>query len=135
MNLKAGPGHPGGGQLPGRDGRALRGGTQSRQGITQHSKQPPPHTALQTSPAGQLYLKPASRAAIGAGQLEGKRASVTQQCQPRPSPLPSLPWTPISPKPPGPRLGWSREAKGQDRGPQGASQEPHVFRNSRLHED
>ena len=45
---------------------------------------PTPHaTAHQPSPnPGQGYLKPATGAAVGAGQLEGKRARVTPQTPP-----------------------------------------------------
>lgn len=79
--------------------RKGREGTHRRQSGTQHSKQPPPQTPLHTHPARRLYLKPASRAAVGTGQLEGKRSGVTQQT---PATTPTLP---PSPGPPGPRLG------------------------------
>lgn len=72
-------------------------------GDPQHTEQhtalkaPPPQTALQTHPARQLYLKPAPWAAVGAGQLEGKRSGVTQQMPAVTPPPPPSPGHPIAP--------------------------------------
>lgn len=59
---------------------------------TQSSLPTPTNTTANTPPTRQLYLKPASRAAIGAGQLEGRRTVSPSKCQPCPSlcPVPSL---------------------------------------------
>lgn len=87
-------------------------GTQSRQCITQPSKQPPPprtprtpQTPRHASPAGQRYLEPAPPD-VGAGQLEGKRGSVTQQ-------------TPAAPLASAPRPGHPAAQSRQDLGSAG----------------
>ena len=89
-------GAPGGAELPGSARRVPGPGeTRRRQDSTQHSKQPPPQTPLQTRPARRFYLKPASRAAAGAGRLQGKRSGVTQE-------MPAT--APLGPPSPGPSV-------------------------------
>lgn len=141
MPLKAEPGPLGGARLPEGTGRAPSVGTQSRQSITQPSKQPPPprtprtpQTPRHASPAGQRCLEPAPPD-VGAGRLEGKRGGVTQQ-------------TPAAPLASAPRPGHPAAQSRQDLGsasrrgspapragaggPRVTSQEPHDFKTPDL---
>lgn len=94
-NLQAGLVRSGSGQLTGRN---IRGGETQQ---TQHTalKQPScPSEPLQTPLPQQLYLEPASLAAVGAGQLEGEKTA--SPCQPGP-----FPWT------------WTSQGQGVSGGP------------------
>lgn len=101
---------------------------------TQSSLPTPTNSTANTPPTRQLYLKPASRAAIGAGQLEGRRTMSPSKCQPCPSlcPVPSLDTYQAKATRTSAEPEWFSHTEGQGFGSPRQLQELHVFRNSRF---
>lgn len=105
-------------------------------GKPSHSTASRPHPHHCT-PAHWAGLPQASVGGRRSGQLEGEESTchpANASHHPHLCPSPASE-TPAALKPPGARLGWSGRWSQAQAGPQGASSESHISRNSRFHKD